>query len=422
MIIQQQSKFYWLKLKRKIKNGLLHLISWLNEKSLFDNRSWIEVLHELNLFETKEKQSIIDKIGPDQKVVFFVFREIHFLDWFTPIHLALTKEFSGKFCVFYIDFGATLRRVGKGFNWLVYKKNITKRLLESAVSPLCHFSHEEIHLYHNFPRPNLILTSETIRHERFRADHRAYIPHYSVPKAKDTLPRKISFNHVFLPSKPPYTYKEITEHQYHGATIHEVGYPKIQIQSSSIDAPFNTKKKMVIYAPSLDPALILETINKGIISIFQKMSDLDFIIKLHPTLSSKMESIKHLIVQQTTTSQNIKVDTQTNIQHIGADSNALIADFGSIGAEYRLTFFKRVIYLKIPPDFEGGADLLFRDHFADGITNIENLENTIRLVLEKGDLNEGEKEKMTSEVLYAFGRGDMQAAETIDRILSPSKA
>ena len=48
-----------------------------------------------------------------------------------------------------------------------------------------------------------------------------------------------------------------------------------------------------------------------------------------------------------------------------------------MGGEYRLGFGKPVVFLKIPAEYEGGSDLLFRDDFADAICEVEDLENVI---------------------------------------------
>ena len=95
-----------------------------------------------------------------------------------------------------------------------------------------------------------------------------------------------------------------------------------------------------------------------------------------------------------------------------------IAGFGSVGAEYRLSFGKRVIYLKTPQKIAGGADLIFRDRFADAICEVKELEKTIISLLEKSDLTDIEKEEMGKQVLYSYGTADEKAASAIDKILT----
>ena len=412
--------YHWLKLLMKGRDLGRLIIEWIAQRWLFDNKTWIEVLVETQTTLSQEKQARIDCVTEQQQTIYFTFREYHFLDWFLPIHQRLEKVYPGKYAVFYIDFGASLRNVGNRLAYWQYQRKIIHRLLKNNTESSHHFSDQEIHLYKNFPTPDLIITSETIRKENFNAGHRVYLPHYCVPKAKDTLPQKIAYEHVFLPSRPPYTYAEITTEKTSAITIHEVGYPKIHGSLSSATPRFDDGKKLVIYAPSLEPELVLKTLKEGILNVFDKMADLNFIVKLHPTLSSKMRNSRRLIEKQINRSTNIVLDSQSSIQDLGIHSSALITDFGSVGAEYRLQFSKRVIYLKVPRMYEGGGDLLFRDRFADGITHVKGLKSTIRKVIEKGDLTPSERDEMRIQVLFEPEKGDTCAAQQINAILSES--
>ncbi len=409
--------FHWLKFKTRLKKQRDRAIEFAVRKWLVDGRSLAEVLQDVNYTQSSAKQRAIDSIRDNQRIIFFVFRDLHLLDWFTPIHRALTKEFSGRFAVFYINFGSTLKNIGSGFNYLAYARNIEKRLTENQVSSLLHFSDQEIGLFGNFPTPNLIVTSETIRKEAFTAQHRVYLPHYSVPKAGDKLPEKIRFNHVFLPSKPPYSYDEIVKETVRKAVIHKVGYPKINSLVQFETHLFESPNPVVIYAPSLETEIVLAALKQGILEVFKKMTHLNFVIKMHPTLTSKTQNASRYIDRKISLDANIILDSTASIQEIGRISSMLIADFGSVGAEYRLSLGKRIVYLEVPKYLHGGADLRFRDHFADGISNVRNLEATINQVLEKGELSDLEKEEMGNKVLYSYSSADLCAARTIDRIL-----
>ena len=111
-------------------------------------RRWLlkgELLHTfLNNSQTylhSEKQALIDNVKT-RKVIFFTFRTLHFLDWFAPIHLALDRLYPEKYEVFYINFGATLHRIGIGIEYIRYHRKVEECMLLLGVSPLRHFSHQ----------------------------------------------------------------------------------------------------------------------------------------------------------------------------------------------------------------------------------------------------------------------------------------
>ena len=104
-------------------------------------RRWLlkgELLHTfLNKSQPylqSEKQALIDSVKT-RKVIIFSFRTLHFLDWFAPIHLALERLFPEKYEVFYINFGATLHRIGAGIEYLRYHRKVDERMLLLGVSP-----------------------------------------------------------------------------------------------------------------------------------------------------------------------------------------------------------------------------------------------------------------------------------------------
>lgn len=421
MTFFQQFLYIWFKLIKRIKNARNLLLESFLTQWLFENKSWIEILCQTNYALTQKKQQVLSQINQQDKTIFFVFREIHFLDWFAPIHLALEKLYPGQFNILYINYGSTLKTVGTGFKYLEYRSQIERRLTLFGISTSLHFSDREMPFFKSFPQPDLILTSETIRKESLTADHRVYIPHYTVPKAKDTLPREIAFNHVFLPTKPPYTYQEINENSFNKAMVHQVGYPKLHSPLNRKICLFENSHKTLIYAPSLEVEIILAQLKFGILKVFKSLPEFNFIIKLHPTISSKMATIRRLISNQIVSDSHIVIDHSTSIQDLGTHSSLLITDYGSVGAEYRLKFSKRVVYLDVPEYLHGGADLLFRDKFADGVTPIKRLGQTIKQVLDKGDLSDTETSYMIEQVLYSSGEADKCAAESIYNILNPKK-
>lgn len=391
----------------------------LAKRWVLNDQNLIQAMQQSHYALSYQKQERINRIKPDQKVLFFVFRDIHFLDWFFPIHRALEKSYPNQFVVFYINFGSTLKRVGKDFGYLPYLKGVEERFIQNDRFPDYHFSDQEVKLYQNFPKPDMILTSEAIRKERFETRERVYLPHYTVPKAKDILPENIRYNHVFLPTKPPFSYDEITANLNSSkATLHPVGYPKMSGTKTKELTLFDSDKPVIIYAPSLETEVILDALERGILDTFRKMKQLNFIIKLHPTLASKMQDMMNYITNRVTGASNIIIDSTTSIQDLGKRSAMMIADFGSVGAEYRLSFGKRIIYLEVPEQFRGGADLNFRDHYADGVTTPEKLEETVTTLLEKGDLSPEEMKEMGEGVLYSWQQGDVTAADTIHKILT----
>ena len=144
----------------------------------------------------------------------------------------------------------------------------------------------------------------------------------------------------------------------------------------------------------------------------------NIIIKLHPSLASRRHYITNFLSEKLKLEEHIRIDELSGIQSLAMESKILIADFGSIGGEYRLRFGKRVVFLEIPKKYEGGADLIFRDDFADAICKVKDLENTISTLLKKGDLSNSELEIMRQKVLSFTGESDKKAARSIDKICS----
>ena len=363
-----------------------------------------------------QKKTLLEN-SKGKKIIFFTFRTLHFVDWFAPIHLAILKDFPGKYEIFYIDFSTTLHRIGRGFEYIHFLRQVEERLTQLNISYLCHFSHEELSEFPSFPKPSILVTCESIRQESFSVDERIYLPHYILPKANETeLPSNIRFNHVFIPSIPPYTYRLINKNIKSETKFHNVGYPKFCTRSVPKNSFFSSNLPVVLYAPSLDLKLIFDALDKGILEIFKSMTFCNILIKLHPSLASRRHYITTFLKEQIKLEEHIRIDEISGIQSLAPESKILIADFGSMGGEYRLRFGKRVVFLETPKKYEGGADLIFRDDFADAICKVKDLENTISTLLKKGNLTNSELDIMRQKVLSFTGESDKKAARSIDKI------
>jgi len=364
-----------------------------------------------------EKQALIDNCKT-RIVIFFTFRTLHFLDWFAPIHLALERLFPEKFEVFYINFGATLHRIGTGIEYIRYHRKVEERMLLLGVSPLRHFSHQELAKYPSVPEPSVHLTCESIRQETFSAPQRIYLPHYALPKAIDKgLPENIRFNHVFLPTRPPYTYRQLNEKFPDNIKVHSVGYPKFHAVRSNVKHFNDDERPVVIYAPSLEIKLLFNALDNGLLDIIKKLTQYLFVIKLHPSLASRRHYVNSFISRQINDSEHIQFNDLAGIQEL-ASSSILITDYGSAGGEYRMGFGRRIICLKVPEEYEGGADLRFRDDFADAVCEVEELEQVIESVINKGVISLSELRHMREKVLSFHDAADEAAARKINEICS----
>ena len=410
--IRYQRFRLWQHNVRFIENLLESLMSrWLLKGELlytFVNKSH-PYLHS-------EKQALIDNCKT-RIVIFFTFRTLHFLDWFAPIHLALERLFPEKFEVFYINFGATLHRIGTGIEYIRYHRKVEERMLLLGVSPLLHFSHHELAKYSSVPEPSVHLTCESIRQETFSAPQRIYLPHYALPKAIDKgLPENIRFNHLFLPTRPPYTYRQLNEKFPGNVKVHSVGYPKLHAMHRNLKHVNDDKRPVVIYAPSLEIKLLFDTLDKGLLNILKKLTQYLFVIKLHPSLASRRHYVTSFISHQIKEADHIQFNELAGIQELAEGSSIMITDYGSAGGEYRMGFGRRIICLKVPEEYEGGADLRFRDDFADAVCEVEELEQVIYSVINKGDISLSELKNMREKVLSFTDAADDAAARTINEI------
>ena len=96
----------------------------------------------------------------------------------------------------------------------------------------------------------------------------------------------------------------------------------------------------------------------------------------------------------------------------------MITDYGSAGGEYRMGFGRRIICLKVPEEYEGGADLRFRDDVADAVCEVGELELVIESVIDKGNRSFSELRNMREKVLSYPEAADEAAARTINEICS----
>ena len=81
-------------------------------------------------------------------------------------------------------------------------------------------------------------------------------------------------------------------------------------------------------------------------------------------------------------------------------------------------FGRRIICLKVPEEYEGGADLRFRDDFADAVCEVGELELVIESVINKGNISFSELQDMREKVLSFPDAADEAAARTINEICS----
>ena len=72
----------------------------------------------------------------------------------------------------------------------------------------------------------------------------------------------------------------------------------------------------------------------------------------------------------------------------------------------------------MPEEYEGGADLLFRDDFADAVCEVKELEQVIESVINKGNIPISELRDMRDKVLSFPDAADEAAARTINEICS----
>ena len=96
----------------------------------------------------------------------------------------------------------------------------------------------------------------------------------------------------------------------------------------------------------------------------------------------------------------------------------MICDFGSVGGEFSLQTGKRMIYLQVSKQYEGGGDLNFRDDYADTVSSIQELPENINKVLKLSPKKPIELKQIRNKVLTCSSNSDEKAATTIDALIS----
>jgi hypothetical protein len=92
-----------------------------------------------------------------------------------------------------------------------------------------------------------------------------------------------------------------------------------------------------------------------------------------------------------------------------------------VGGEFRMSAGKRVVFLETPRRYAGGADLQFRDDFADAVCSVEALPQVLGEVLAQGDLSQEELQEMRTRVLTWDEAPDERAAQVLHGLLQPAK-
>ena len=109
-----------------------------------------------------------------------------------------------------------------------------------------------------------------------------------------------------------------------------------------------------------------------------------------------------------------------SMQSLSSRADVMITDFGSSGAEWKLTHGKRVIFLKVPKTYAGGADLLFRDHFADAVCEVGNLTKAIKKTAAMTSLDAQELTTLRQTVLSCADHADKKAADVLYQLATES--
>ena len=162
--------------------------------------------------------------------------------------------------------------------------------------------------------------------------------------------------------------------------------------------------------------MLFDDLDKGFLDIIKKLTQYLFVIKLHPSLASRRHYVTSFISRQLDDAENIQFNDLAGLQELAEESSVMITDYGSAGGEYRMGFGRRIICLKVPEEYEGGADLRFRDDFADAVCQVAELEQVIESVINKGDLSLSDLRHMREKVLSSPDAADEAAASKINEI------
>ena len=152
--------------------------------------------------------------------------------------------------------------------------------------------------------------------------------------------------------------------------------------------------------------------------MFKNNPQWNFLVKLHPSLESRRHYISGFFRNQLSEYQHIVFDSLSNINSFFDEATIVVCDFGSVGGEFSLQTGKRMIYLQVSKQYEGGGDLNFRDDYADSVSSIQELPKNINKVLELNPRNPTELEQIRNTVLTCSSNSDEKTATTIDGLIS----
>lgn len=230
----------------------------------------------------------------------------------------------------------------------------------------------------------------------------------------------------------------------------EVGYPKydkqlnnhIDLELTKINLRIKTKKPIILYAPAWDPRGSLRSYGKQLFELMGSMADYNFIIKLHPvSLVSKTSTDYEFYTGGVDWAQvvnhavghfdNLYFYTDRSINPLMKIADVMITDFSGVALGFFLEN-KPVISIDCPEYFsktlpEWGQDgnlSKSNELFNNGrnashlITELDQLQEMIRFVLENPNSLEAERQRIATELLYNRGTGTEHAVKTICSILN----
>lgn len=413
-------KYYYQKVKDYYKKLFIKVVEKAFFRTFVGKHSFYNYYKNFHALNLIQQNNYINN-AQDKEVIFYVFRGVHCVDNFIPIHLSIMKLFPDKFQIFYISDFAAATRDSSVIGIIKRSNELQKILTTHNINHVSHFDRSYIRELKSFPDCDMMLFSENVDDVSFGEKHRVYLPRYIVLKAKLKKDfrniKDLNFNHMFSSSTEEFFYsrKQIL-YKNRDVKIHNVGYPKFKLDVDPKKL-FNNKQKTIIYAPSLEKEILFEFLDDGILEVFASLPTYNIIIKLHPSLAAGKQSIVNVFLDYAQKYQNIKIDELSPIQSLIKNSDLLIADYGSVAAEYKLLSGKRVMCLKVPEKYEGGSDLMFRDKYADEICEIKTLKRAIEKNLNFSEMENKTLQKVRDDVLYHYNDSDIVCATRINKIL-----
>ncbi len=408
----ERLKYKLFSAKKNLSDSLYALLEGWIVKGFFKKRDLLDLIGSYSHAKHARKQQLLtDNSG--KKTLFFVFRGNQWLEHFIPLYRAFEKNHSGEVKAYFISHFYGDMKLQKYFMELYDETEM--KLSRYGISPDNLFDYSEMDRYDNFPSPQMIFFSEKVNQIRFENCQRVYLPHYFLlkKKAKEGFSniRNLDFDVMITPSKEGffYTSEQINHHK---QVVNILGgYPKSEL----LEHPKEQESNKIIFAPTLEKQTILSYLEEGLLDVFASMPEYHFVLKLHPSLNGGKSRIIDYIKQKTAQMKNISLDLSSAIDQLGTDSVMLIGDFGNVAAEYKVIFGKKTLYLKVPDQYEGGTDLLFRDRFAEGVCTIGELKETIkRVVSQQGNVA---VESAGEACLYHFGHASDYIADEVLKLI-----